>query len=425
MDVRADDEEVEDFRLTMTIMPDDDNTCKPLKIENSGGGAHHDIAVSFADNLLWIHFGDLEKGEDRQLAAFRPTDDGFEQLYRVESPFIGFAADEFSRKVAAIYYQGYEIRAVPLDENTPNFDRRSFASRPRPAIPPFAVSHTMCGAPTGAMLERSMELMGVEQEWSFQPGTPEPGSADPRTQKLTDPEDFGAHIHAMRRSMNFDLADVLSEKFRENYPDHYLSRLHNATNAINQREWSKTVSLLSVVARDDIDPGIARHVCHLLGMGLFAAGRTSEALDIWEEGASRHDGDCDLSGLIEYARIATMSPRKRKERRSWGGAYETLVVFEEVDDHLTAGEWTEAISIMEDYNVFAKEEMQVIARLSDAYLRLDIAPADPRWHRKALALALFCEKHRFYPIGYGYILPPYIETWSDERLKDIADRSKQ
>ncbi len=419
------DEKEEDVRLVVTIMPDDDNSYTPLKIDKSNGGLVHGVAVSFTDDLLFVHFSDPDQRGGHQLIAFRPTDHGFEQLYRVESPAIGFATDELLRKTAAIYYQGYEIRAVLLDESKPGFDRRSLASRPRPAVPSFGVSVYMCGSPTGAMLERSLEFMGAEQDWIFEPGASEPVSTGPNKPNIADPEDFAAYTHAMKRSMHSELADVLNERFRQNFPDHYISRLHQATGAVNQCEWSKTVSLLSDVPRKDIDPGIARHVCHMLGMGLFAEGEISEALAIWEEGDSCYDGDCDLSLLIEYARIATMAPRKRKERRSWGGVYETLVVFEEVDDYLTAGKWTEAISIMENYNIFAKEEMQLLARLCEAYLRLDIVPADPRWHRKAMALALFCEKHLFYPLGYGYVPPPYIETWPDERLKDVADRSNQ
>ncbi len=138
-----DESEKEDMRLTMEVMPNADKTRHPLKIEGSSGEWAHAAAVSLADGLVFIFFYDDSSTRGGRLMAFRPTEHGFERLYQLDAPSLGFATDEFSRKVAAMYIRGDETRAILLDEKKPVFAPVDVTPRRDVSFPSFDGSRLM------------------------------------------------------------------------------------------------------------------------------------------------------------------------------------------------------------------------------------------------------------------------------------------
>ncbi|MCP4694870.1 MAG: hypothetical protein GY859_42975, partial [Desulfobacterales bacterium] len=200
----SDGDPEKDMRLTMEVMPNADKTRHPLKIEGSSGQWAHTAAVSLADGLVFIFFDDDSSTYSGRLMAFRPTEQGFERLYQLDAPRLGFATDEFSQKVAAMYLQGDETRALLLDEKKPVFAPGGVASQRDLSLPSFDGSRLSCGAPTGALNARVLSFIGMLNSWHTEEIVPT--SALMMKLGSGEPEDHIAYIHALKRCSRFDVA---------------------------------------------------------------------------------------------------------------------------------------------------------------------------------------------------------------------------
>jgi hypothetical protein len=240
-----------------------------------------------------------------------------------------------------------------------------------------------------------------------------------------DPDKIVAFINALEHLLYFDLARDMKTWFQKKYPHHPMSLIESASAAIRERGWWKVVTLLEKVRIDDLDDGTACHICHLLGMGLFAQGHIERALYTWKKGAAYERGHCNLTPYITYAGAALMSPKKRKKASAKNDILRTVNFFEIVDAHLLNEEWFEAISIIEKYNAPSSYDLQVLARFAEAYLHQRVVPGEMRWFCKVVALATYCEMHRDKSMSINQVLPPHIEAWSEPRLNDTVSRAQQ
>jgi hypothetical protein len=228
--------------------------------------------------------------------------------------------------------------------------------------------------------------------------------------------------------MYSELAREMRTRFRKSYPDHPVALIELATEAIGERKWGKVISLLGEVSLAGLNEGTACHICHLLGMAMFAEGDIEGALDTWEKGAAYENIRCDLAPYITYAEISLMSPKRIKKisaNNNISRTLRTLSVFETVDARLLNKEWRAAISIMEKYNVQSSSDLQLHARFAEAFLHQHVSPGELQWFCKVFVLATYCENHSDKYMSNNPVLPPQIESWSDQRLNDLASRAAQ
>jgi hypothetical protein len=420
------DEENNDFLLTIEKAPDGEGTCQPFIIDDSHGELIHSIYTALDHGLIFIYFGDNSTEESRYyLAAFTTSEHGFEKLYQVESPGkLILAADEFSQKVVAINTGNGGYQAVILGRDKPVFADNAVDPGFKLSLPSFDRLMT-CDAPTGAM--NAAKLAFMLQIKNCPVSEFDDLLLDMTQPDDNDPDKIVAFINALEHLLYVDLAKDMKTWFQKNYPGHPMSLIELASVAIREREWWKVVTLLEKVCLDDLNDGTACHICHLLGMGLFARGYIERALYTWKKGATYDRGHCDLAPYITYAGIALMSPKKRKRKMvsAKSDILRTLNFFEMVDVHLLNKEWLEAISIMEKYNAPSSYDLQVLARFAEAYLHQSVVPGEMRWFCKVVALATYCEMHSNKSMNINQVLPPYIEAWSELRLNDAASRAAQ
>ena len=206
------------------------------------------------------------------------------------------------------------------------------------------------------------------------------------------------------------------------FPGYFGVQMERAKTALQQDEWSKAVSILEAIPLDSIDKGSARHVCHMLGVGLFAEGEVQKALDVWTKGMAFGPGRCPLEKLAEYARLSLMPAKKR--RREKNALADLLNLFETVDGHLSSRRWSEAIEAMERTGALATKEIQLEARLAYAYLNLkEVGDNGMRRLCKMLALATFCTMR---PSEHVYLLfPPFVEIWPPGTVGKPGGRSEK
>ena len=417
-------EENNDFLLTIEKAPDGEGTCQPFIIHNSHGELMHSIYTALEHGLIFIYFSDNITGENRYyLAAFTAAEHGFEKLYQVEAPGnLILAADEFSQKLAAISTRSQGYEAVILGRDKPVFADNTGDPGSRLFLPSFD-SIMGCYTPTGKMNAAKLAFMmqikncpvSEFNDLIFRMQDP----------AANDPDKIAAFINALEHLLHFELAKEMKAWFQHHYPHHPMSLIEAASQAIRKREWWQVVALLEKVCLDDLDDGTACHICHLQGMGQFAQGHVERALYTWKKGAAYERGHCNLAPYITYAKVALMSPKKRKKVSAKNDILRTVNFFEIVDAHLLNEEWFEAVCIMEKYNVLSSNDLQVLARFAEAYLHQRVMPGEMRWFCKVAVLANYCEKHRDRFINYNQVFPPHIEVWSENRLNDTVSRAQQ
>jgi hypothetical protein len=420
-------EDEEDFLLIIEKVPDVEGTYTPVVIEDSHGELIHCIHTALDDGLIFVYFGDGNfKEPSYQLAAFTSTEHGLEKLYQVEVPDkLILVTDQLSRKVVALHPGDRGSTAVILGRDKPVLAHKTVDLGFKLSLPSFKGIMT-CDIPTGAMNATSLAFMSQIRTCSadeFDALVLEMNHPDEK-----DPDKIAAFIYALERMMYNELAGEMRARIRKIHPDHPMVLMESATEAIQERKWQKVISLLEGVSPVGLNEGTACHICHLLGMALFAEGDIKGALETWQKGAAYENIRCDLAPYITYAEISLMSPKRIKNisaNNNISRTLRTLSVFETVDAHLLNKEWRDAISIMEKYNVQSSSDIQLLARFTEAFLHQRVTPGELQWFCKVVVLANYCENHSDRYMSNNPVLPPQIESWSDQRLDDLASRAAE
>ncbi len=417
-------EDEDDLLLTIEKVPDVEGTYTPVIIEDSHGELNHSIHTALGDGLIFIYFGNGNfKEVSYHLAAFTSTEHGLKKLYQVEAPAnLILAPDELSQKVVAIHLGNRGSQAVIFGRDKPVFADKSTNFEFNLSLPSFG-SIMSCDLPTGAMNATSLAFMSQIRACSADEFDALVLGMNPPNEK--DPDKIAAFIYALDRMMYIDLAREMRMRFRKIYPDHPIVLIESATEALRERKWKKVISLLEEVSLAGLNEGTACHICHLLGMALFAEGDIKGALDTWKEGAVYENIRCNLDPYITYAEIALMSPKQRKKISAENDIPRILNFFETVDAHILNEEWCEVISIMEKYNVPSSNNLQMLARFAEAFLQQRVSPGELQWFCKVVVLASYCKNHSDRYMSNNLVLPPLIESWSEQKLKYVLSRASQ
>ena len=407
--------------IVLETRPEPKGKYPPLTIEDTNGDYRHAAWTSLDNGILFVLFTDISNMRLR-LVAVKDTGREFEKLYDMDLPeSIDIAIDEFSRQVAVLYFHDSGVRAALLGDNPPEIRFESAALiSPEKTLPAIENWNLLCHELSGPLKEKAQDLAERIDQWSEYELSK--FTKELKETKADSPDEVYAFVHALTFKFKLERMQSLMAWMDSRFPGYFGVQMERAKTALQQDEWSKAVSILEAIPLDSIDKGSARHVCHMLGVGLFAEGEVQKALDVWTKGMAFGPGRCPLEKLAEYARLSLMPAKKR--RREKNALADLLNLFETVDGHLSSRRWSEAIEAMERTGALATKEIQLEARLAYAYLNLK-AVGDNGMRRlcKMLALATFCTMR---PFEHGYLLfPPSIEIWPRERLENLAAEAKK
>ena len=411
--------------LILNVQPDPEGRFTPVILADSNGELVHQICTSFDDGVVFVCYlstlGDSDFDHTYVLAAFTPVEHGFTEIYHVQTPLqLSLAFDEHARKVAAVFTVDGMPRSILLGRDEPCFDiAGAEGATPPLALLPRFKDYRHCGKPTGAKNAMVLAITAQIQNLTAKSGLP----SLVQGMKKREPDEIVAGIEALKRCYHFAQALELEKMMVDTYPDHQLSRMKQAEDFMDKEDWPQVVHLLQGINRGLLDDGTACHVCHLLGMGLFAAGDVEEALTVWNEGDNYERGNCELEDLIAYANISLCSKEERIKRTAQSGVIRTLICYETVDAHLANGQWLEAISVMEGMKGLVLTDIQIGARFAESYLQLKVAPDAPRWFAKVWVLSLLVKNVEDTFARCNQVMPPFIEHWSEARLVDVAGRA--
>jgi len=415
-------EQYGDFILTLEIKPDVEHRNEPIKIEDSCGEFQHAMFTSLDTGIVFVCFGnESSQGIRVSLAAFKESRHGLDLLYQVSVPKdIILAVDEYSNRVAAIYSTDRKMQAVILDEHTPVFECDNDNSEQEYSLPSFD-SRWTCGSPTGDINAESLAFMLQLRDYSYE----EFCDAAEKIKQSNNPDKIAAFIYALERILRIEESKQLKVWMKERYPDNCRVLFDMANDAAREQDWEKVILLLAQVSRVYLDDGTARHICHLLGMAYFVKNDEKSALNIWEEGATYQDGQCELSPYIAYAKLSLMNEKERKQCKPKSDIQRCLDIYERVDTYFKNKKWHAVIETMELTDSLKTRDLQLQARLVQAYLHQNYNHDDMRFISKVIVLANYCEEYNNDHFRKNQALPHYIEMLTEDRLGQIARQASK
>jgi hypothetical protein len=418
----GDEGDDDNFLLNMKKVPDREGACNPFIIDDSHGRMWHSIYTAQDNGLIFIYFGMGDfKAPTYGLAAFTPGEHGFNKLYQVELPGnLRVTTDEFSQKAAAINRGKGGFQVVILGPGIPVFADNTGNRVPDLSFPLFSLL-ALFNIPTGAMAAKILAFMQEIKFFSH-------GKFNELVSALnqsdeSDPDRIAALIYALDNTYCTDMGRDLRIDFHQKYPHHPIVLMELASAAALEWKWQEVISLLEGVSLAGLDDGTASHICTLLGIALYNENKIRKAFDIWEKAADYKEGHYNYEPYSTYSRIAAMKPKKRRKEIARKPVLSLLNLIETVDAHLLNEEWFEALSFMEMHDFLSSNDLQLLARFVEAYLHVRVVIGEPQWFCKFIALANYCQKHNNRNMSCNQVFPPYIETWSDQRLNDTASRA--
>ena len=427
-----DEPENDNYQLVMEILPGDNEAPTNVTIEHSHGEMTHGIYSLPHAGLVFVYCSDSSRqNSDRknhQLLAFKFSENRCDRLYRINVPAeLIFVTDETNSKIIALDFntdnvQKDCVQAIELDENPPEFSSESSPDFVFGKDLPSFVNTLRCGEPTGPMKASALALtLSLKNSSAIEILTK---IAAFKIDKSKKPDEIISLIMALKRETHFDQAYKLEEWFRNEHPDHPQTLIHRATRAIEKSEWQDAVSHLEELSISALDDGSARHICHLLGIALLAQGRVKKALSILEQGQALENGDCELQPLVNYLKSTPFSIDAELKLRLQDKDFSSLEIYQRVDNKLCSKDWFAVITIMENFNIAKLSDLQILARLSEAYLHYEVSPNDTRWLGKVMVLASFCDHNsKDNVLSNNQLLPPWLEIWSSTRIQETAKKA--
>jgi hypothetical protein len=204
-------------------------------------------------------------------------------------------------------------------------------------------------------------------------------------------------------------------------------RLLRADDRAGDGRWDEVREILAPLTSASFpdDEDHARHFSHLLGLAALHLGDAEEAARRIEE-AGKHLGACDLRGLsaLLQARPDPQAAARNETRVSEDPAPLTQLVWaiHAADARLDAGDPEGALAALDPDRFDTGDEVQVLARQAEAWLRLSPPPGRPRF-AKIMALARLVSAHAdasIAPDEEREELPVPGAMWARDRLDDVS-----
>ncbi|MDA3788861.1 MAG: hypothetical protein PF503_10260 [Desulfobacula sp.] len=411
-----------DTCLYLEVVPIDTGHPITQKIPGSRGEMANGIATSMETGLVFVHYyNNINDEYIPCLSAFKPIQDGFEELYMVRVPkgFI-FVTDHVSNKVAGVASGENGIQSVLIDQKKPWFDLSDCTPKIKRDIP-LLEQYFPCKMPTGKQNDEFIDY-GIRVQISTIKDVRQI-FYDMKQKDYCDPDDvFAFHAALLVDQIHLALSTEIEKWVSETFPDHPRTLMVKADHALKNQDWPRIVVLLKEVKIQDLDDGTAGHICHLLGLGLFFTGEVKEAVKVWRRGKNLKESRCMLDQLISYGRIAAMSYKQREKTKKKGTYPKILHLIETLDTCLELGHWEDAVAGITPYDIESICYIQILARLTEAFMHQTTMVGKEGWFKKIIVLDLFCREVKS-PLISRLILPPYIITWPEKRINELVDRS--
>jgi len=416
-----DDENEDDgedrFCIRLEVFPQGERKCEPVMVEGADGESDHQLYTSTLHGLVFVFFRGFRADSDWTLAAYRDCGSRFEQVYRVDLPErMTLFSDEQRQRVFVLNCRSAKPQVLELGEAAPVFSSLPLAPIGRP-FPGF-------GGRPGVCMSRGRNDEPFQKSLSFI-RTASPGELYKAIQMMKSPggdlpEAIDTFQRALEASSHIEEAKKLKAWLKEAHPTYVAFRLAEAETAGKEGNWDKVLQLLGGIPNEELICSNHRHLGHLLGIAQFRKGAIEQALNTWEDAATFDDADCRLDPYISYARGILGKPGEMNARLK-----AALDLFAAVDEAFSRERWAEAINLIRDCHALDVEDLQMQARLVAALLALEPQQGSPSWVFRIVGLGHFVESLKDYFPPEEIILPPNFETYSKERVQDLADRAQQ
>jgi hypothetical protein len=166
-----------------------------------------------------------------------------------------------------------------------------------------------------------------------------------------------------------------------------------------------------------------KHLFHLRALASLHLGDAEEAVR-WLRDAAAHHGPCDLTALAALLRPKPSPGDAGAEDAPPSGLPLTELVWavHAADACLDGGDPEGALAALDPRRFDTRDEVQVLARRAEAWLRL--APTSgPRRFTKIVTLAALVEAHAGLPWAKRKEMPIPGATWDRARLDDLVRRA--
>ncbi len=403
-------------------------TAEDCVIKDVGTSLTHSLATARDDARTFL-LANASKG-DGQLMAFALVGDSIEEESRVIAPANTLLAqDGAGRRVVALCEtdRGFEVQrlgSAPLRLRGPKepADRRMpiveapfpCESLPKGRIPtqkailiPWQKDITISKLLAAANRHRDANAGSPEFLYDLLLALARISRGDRK---------HAAHIRAARRELEgFAL---------QRHPRHAELSLLRAAREATEGQWEEVRRLLDPVDPAPLAAASAAHVHHLSGLAHLHLGDAEEARWTWERGMKRPDHfRCGLDVCIA---LATPMSRRLKPRH-WDPSQPTPHqlggLVRATDELLDKQDAQGALRVAHQPAPFRARELQSLARLAEAHLRLEPTEGGA-WCRKMTALACYCSVFAApsRPLTLAHVVPDAI--WDDGRLHELASRCR-
>ncbi len=320
------------------------------------------------------------------------------------------------------------VALVPTDDDFEVVELGPEPPRFRPTPPSRVIDikslftvMTHCEKPVGARAAAVKMLVSAMHH--------EPRAAWPRRwQALAQEGEVGKLIEmnfALRQMREQNESLALTKWITLRYPDHPEVRLTQAGPLANVGRWHEVVALLLSANPSGLDGGVAQHLDHMLGLALLNLGETEQARRVFERGAVREGGRCNLT--MHLALATPLAEATSAEGRAWTPEQlafrELMTMVEAADACLDRGDNASALLALDRLLVTETGEVQSLARRAEAHLRS--SETEEGVFEKAHSLAWFCAVHAEKKPYLRRELPFPRRRWDTAKLDDVSARASR
>lgn len=321
----------------------------------------------------------------KALDARRAADTGgLAPLFRVDlPPRTRLVQDPESGRTVALCPEATGVRVVPLGAEAPDVPTG-------PAPHPFSFP-SFTGIQTGCYLVPARDdpsfmalTLAVSADARSLPRRIEAAKAQDDPQPMLE-------LARILQDCGWDgEASKLIKRAYERHPEHPVVRLHKAGMPAAAGRWREVKSLLAGLDLTPLDARRAMHCHHLLASAHLMLGAPDRAWEVLTAAAA-YPGICRLDPLRALAcpEARADAPPPADLGPDGLSVYQLVAATRAADACLLRDDAQGAVDLLEAIQVWECGEVQSLARLAEAYLRLP----DDGPYRKALALATYANAH--------------------------------
>lgn len=238
-----------------------------------------------------------------------------------------------------------------------------------------------------------------------------------------DPDALAGLATAIKQGSDPWRSKGIAQRGAQRHPSHAVLASMYAHDLGWAKRWAEVGDVLDGVAIDLLPPRVVAHAHHLLGLHFLFVGHLDRARVELEAAAAVEDGRCSVDTALAYCDALEGKPPLQPRASSYLEMATFVHAVREADRHLAAGDHFAAIDALDHASLWDRSERQTAARRAWAWLQIEPRGLDQRV-AKLLALAALSSRALGHESGLAFDLPVPPESWSDERVMDLAERAR-